>query len=288
MSSLNGGRSIFDLSVGGAPLYVHAARNHAGRISGTARFFFADADLAANPDARTTISALGEILGEATTMGAQSDFPTRDGRALAFEHPWHLLDVVKDVLAGLEPGISSNADVEPGTEIVGQVRIESGARLFGGARVKGPVYIGRDVVIGNNAMIRGTTSIADGCVAGFSSEIKNSLVAEQCGVGPLAIVPDSVLGRGCFVAGLVRLSNYRLDGRDVEMMIDGQRHSTGRRQFGAVLEPDVSLGIATIVFPGRRIGTGCMIGPRVNVRHNLEPNLRVEIRQELDIRSVGA
>jgi len=291
MSPLGDGRSVYALPVAGAPLWRHIAAAHAAHTDGAAHFVVADPALQRDAGAMEAIAKFGAT-GTASPDGAALEpsaggfFPSRDGRRLPLELPWQLLDVMQEILSGVPAGVSPDAEVEPGVEISGNVRIEAGAHVFGGARIKGDVYIGANVVVGNGALIRGATSIAADGVAGFSAEVKNSLLGEACGVGPLAFVADSLLERNCFLGGTARISNYRLDGADVAMEIDGRRRSTGRRQFGAVLGPAVRVGIGAVLYPGRKIGANCLIGPGVNVTRNLDPDLRVEIRQELDIRAL--
>lgn len=282
MAPLGEGRSCFALPIAGQPIYAHIALRLRARSRSPLVFVITDPGLAGDDAAIETLASHGEVLVEQTARSdADAYFPAADGTDLPFRYPWHLLAIQEDILRAMPAGISPQAEVERGAEIEGNVAIEGGARIFAGARIKGPVYIGENVVIGNNVFIRGATSLAAGSAVGFNAEIKNSLLAENCGAGPLSFVADSLIDHDGFLGGLARLSNYRLDGQDVEVVVAGRRVSTGRRQFGAIIGGDVKLGIATIVYPGRKIGARCRIDPRVTVVRNLSPDLVVSIEQNL-------
>jgi UDP-N-acetylglucosamine diphosphorylase / glucose-1-phosphate thymidylyltransferase / UDP-N-acetylgalactosamine diphosphorylase / glucosamine-1-phosphate N-acetyltransferase / galactosamine-1-phosphate N-acetyltransferase len=286
MAPLAAGRSIYTLPIAGNPLYVHIIER-AKRYCGAAPVVYVDdpallSDRAAMADLTPMVQVVsaakqGEISAEDAVM------PLTEGDRLELRHAWDLLQAAEHILQDMEPGISERAEVEPDVEISGNVRIEANARVLNGARIKGNVYIGPGCMIGNGAMVRGNTSLAAGCVVGFSAEVNNSLLMERCGVGPVAFVADSLVDRDCFFGGTARVSNYRLDGRDVEVMMNGRVESTGRRQFGAIFGENAKIGIGSVVYPGRKIGANCMLGPNVNVVRNIEPGLRVELDQQLRV-----
>jgi len=284
MAPLGAGRSPYALPVAGRPLAVHIAERIAERRSGSIRFLVHDRGLAAMQDLLSALAAYGDVVANAADAGdGPTGFPARSGDDLPLRQPWHLLSVQEEILRDLSPGIADDAHVEDGVQLEGAVRVESGARIYAGARIKGPVFIGENVTIGNNALVRGASSLAAGSVVGFCGELKNSLVAERFGAGPLTFVADSVADHDCFLGGLTRLSNYRLDGGDVEVLVDGRRRSTGRRQFGVILGPQVSLGIGCIVYPGRHIGAGCRVDPRVNVVRNLPAGHGASLEQTVAV-----
>ena len=96
---------------------------------------------------------------------------------------------------------------------------------------------------------------------------------------------DSLIDHVCFFGGMVRISNYRLDGKNVDVIISNKRISTGKTKFGAVIGSNVRLGIGCIVYPGRLIGSNCRIDPKVNVINNLKNGQVVSVKQSITVTS---
>jgi len=213
-------------------------------------------------------------------------FPMSDGSWLELRYPWHLLDVLSDVLRGLEQRIESDVDIEPGVEFSGNVVLETGVKVMGGARFKGNIYVGPDSIIGNSALLRGDVSIGPNSLVGLCGEVKNSLLLDHALMGPMTTVHETIAEEDCFFGGTTRISNYRLDGNNVDVLIGDEPVDTGRKQFGTILAAGVKLGGACLILPGRKIGAGCEIGPHVVVSRNLSPRKRVMLRQDLDIRDL--
>ena len=129
-------------------------------------------------------------------------------------YSWDLLTVQKDILDNTKPHISNKAYIEKKCRNRRKCTIERGAKILSGARIKGPVYIGENVEINwKQRLIRGSTSIAKDSIVGFCGEVKNSLITERFWAGPLTFVADSLIDHDCFFGGMVRISNYRLDGK---------------------------------------------------------------------------
>ena len=150
-----------------------------------------------------------------------------------------------------------------------------------GAHIVGPVTIGADCLIGNAAMVRGTTSIGDGSRIGFASELKNAILGERVMVGPQCFIADSVIEDDVYLGAQVRTSNHRLDGRAVEVMVEGTRTDTGHEKLGCRVGAGAALGIQVIILPGREIAPGSVFGPRITVEKNL-PVGRYRLPQQLE------
>jgi bifunctional UDP-N-acetylglucosamine pyrophosphorylase/glucosamine-1-phosphate N-acetyltransferase len=150
-----------------------------------------------------------------------------------------------------------------------------------GAHIVGPVTIGADCLIGNAAMVRGTTSIGDGSRIGFASELKNAILGDRVMVGPQCFIADSVIEDDVYLGAQVRTSNHRLDGRAVEVMVEGTRTDTGHEKLGCRVGAGAALGIQVIILPGREIAPGSVFGPRITVEKNL-PVGRYRLPQQLE------
>ncbi|MBU4376260.1 MAG: hypothetical protein KKD29_02140 [Candidatus Omnitrophica bacterium] len=212
-------------------------------------------------------------------------YTVSEGRPLRFKYPWDILGIKDDYLKKLKRRISNKAKIEKGVEINGNVVIEEGVRILSGARIKGSIYIGKDSFIANNALIRNNTSIGSNCVVAYSSDVKDSLVQDGSGIGPLVFLGDSIIGYESFFGGMARSSNYRLDKKNVEVLVGHKKVDTKRRFLGCFIGNRTSLGIRSIVLPGRKIGNDVIIGPQVIVEKNIESSKKVILKQSLIMES---
>ncbi|MGB2825487.1 MAG: glucose-1-phosphate thymidylyltransferase, partial [Thermoplasmata archaeon] len=57
-----------------------------------------------------------------------------------------------------------------------------------------------------------------------------------------------------------KVANLRLDEREVSVIIDGRRTSSGRRKLGVIMGDDVKTGINATIDVGTIIGEGAFIG----------------------------
>ncbi len=101
-----------------------------------------------------------------------------------------MLEVNRSVLEGLESTV--HGTVDEGSEIIGRVRIEAGAKVTG-SRIVGPAVIGANTVI-TDSYIGPYTSIAGDCRI-EDSEIEYSIVLRDSSVGGVRRVEASLIGR---------------------------------------------------------------------------------------------
>ena len=152
--------------------------------------------------------------------------------------------------------IAADAEIHPDATIHGDVVIESG------------VSVGAGSSVGPNAYVRGATLLGENAHVGHAVEIKNSVLMADSSVGHLSYVGDSVLGRGVNLGAGTNIANLRHDGEPVALTVKGDRISTGRRKFGAVLGPDVATGIQTGINPGVTLSAGARTDPGEIVRRD--------------------
>jgi len=210
-------------------------------------------------------------------------FPLLDGGQIPLQYPWHLLNVLDEILSNMTPRLASDVTIEDGVEIEGNVTAESGTHIYSGAKLKGNIYLGADSMIGSNALVRGNVSLGPRSGVGFSSEVKNVLGLENTKIGPMAVIKDSLIEENCMFAGTSRISNYRLDEQEIDVMVAGEKVGTGRRQFGAIVGAGTTIGAECLILPGRKIGPNSLVGPLVIVVRNIPAGKRVELQQELRV-----
>ena len=194
---------------------------------------------------------------------------------------WVELQHQADQLALLEPYIHATARVAPTATLVGAVRIEEGAIICHGAYIEGPVVIGKNCRVGNNALIRGATWLDSGVRLGFAVEIKNAIIGRDVAIGPQSYVADSKIDQGAYLGAQVRTSNHRLDRQTVKVWEGGVLQDTGMDKLGCFIGAHASLGIQTIVLPGRIVAPGSLFAPRIIIEKNL-PVGRYRVKQALE------
>ncbi|MFI9171223.1 glucose-1-phosphate thymidylyltransferase [Streptomyces lincolnensis] len=101
-----------------------------------------------------------------------------------------MLEVNRSVLETVEP--VTEGTVDAGSEIIGRVRIEAGARVSG-SRIVGPAIIGAGTVV-NDAYIGPFTSVSEDCRI-EDSEIEYSIVLRGSSVTGVRRVEASLIGR---------------------------------------------------------------------------------------------
>ena len=197
---------------------------------------------------------------------------------------WEALKRIKDYLhAHLRPALHNRCD---GVAFIdGNVFIGEGTVVEDGAMIKGPTIIGRNCQVRHNAYIRGDVIISDGCVIGNSSELKNALLFNHCQVPHFNYVGDSILGCKAHLGAGVKISNFKLDGTNIRVEIDGQLVDTGLRKFGALLGDRTDVGCNAVLNPGSIIGRGSVIYPNVNWRGVLAPNSLAKNRATVEVAS---
>ena len=146
--------------------------------------------------------------------------------------------------------------IHPDATIRGDVVVEEGATVGPGVVIEGPTLLRAGCSVGPNAYVRGATLIGEGAHVGHAVEIKNSVLMRGATVGHLSYVGDSVLGESVNLGAGTNVANLRHDGEPVALTVKGDRVSTGRRKFGAVLGPEVKTGIQTGINAGVTLSAG--------------------------------
>ncbi|MCD4686216.1 MAG: NTP transferase domain-containing protein [Anaerolineae bacterium] len=199
----------------------------------------------------------------------------------AIKFPWHVLDVMHLLLSRItEPSISPDAHIEEGVLIKGNVVIEAGARLFHGATVIGPSYIGKGAIVGNGALVR-ESMVGAGAVVGYVTEVARSYMADRVHTHAGQVL-DSVLDEDVNFSATCTTANLRIDHGPVWSMVKSDRINTGRDKLGLIAGKRAFVGVNVMTMPGVKIGRDSEIGPTTVVRHDVEDNTRVWVKQTLD------
>jgi UDP-N-acetylglucosamine diphosphorylase/glucosamine-1-phosphate N-acetyltransferase len=195
-----------------------------------------------------------------------------EGFFAGYKYPWdlfainqHLLDVqVK------KQRIDDGVDVSERATVDGRVWIGRGTKVFEGACIRGPCYIGENSIIGNNSLVWNYSSIGDRCVVGYSTEIKHSLIGDDCWFH-VNYIGDSIISDNCLFGAGTITANYRFDEKNVKVRIGEKQIDSGIDKLGAIVGDKCKTGINSCLQPGVKIGPMSIIGPNVDLQDDLEP-----------------
>lgn len=217
----------------------------------------APAAFAAPPAAFEGVSSDSGL--DEVAAAAPADARVAWSAALDARRPWELLGANEAYLAHVERRLAG--DVHPDAECRGAVVVEPTAGVDAGVVVEGPAYVARGATVGPNAYVRGRTYLGRNAHVGHSVEVKNSVVMAGAQVPHLSYVGDSVVGPDANLGAGTVVANLRHDGDAVAVAHDGDRVSTGRRKFGAVVGSNAKLAIGTKLNVGVTVGPGATTSP---------------------------
>jgi UDP-N-acetylglucosamine diphosphorylase / glucose-1-phosphate thymidylyltransferase / UDP-N-acetylgalactosamine diphosphorylase / glucosamine-1-phosphate N-acetyltransferase / galactosamine-1-phosphate N-acetyltransferase len=177
------------------------------------------------------------------------------------KHPITILNNLNDIVIEMNASSKSFSNATP---------LSSDASLFceGKATIQpfvtfdGPIFLGENVVIGPYTFLRGPLYIGQGTQIGPYCEITRSFIKNDVKICHKNIIPDSVIGNKVILSGGVILCNFRLDGKEIELIYNNVRKTTDK--FGAIIEDEAHLGVNVVAMPGCHIKSKSFIlGPSV-------------------------
>ncbi len=195
------------------------------------------------------------------------------------QHPWEVLPRITSYLK-FRGQSKIQGRVSPRAVIEGDVFIGEGTVVEPHAYIRGPAWIGRHCEIRQGAYLRGNVITGDRCVLGNSCEFKNCLLFNEVEVPHFAYIGDSVLGHHAHLASGVTLSNVKVTGGHVEVMVNGQKMDTGLRKFGAIIGDMAEVGCHCVLNPGSVIGRRAILYAGISWRGVCPANTIVKLVQE--------
>lgn len=195
-----------------------------------------------------------------------------DGFFAGYKYPWDLFKMNTYLMERQisKQRIEDDVYVSDRAKIEGNVWIRKGAKILDNACVKGPCYIGANTIIGNNSLVRNYASIGNNCIVGFTSEVKSSLIGDNC-LFHMNYVGDSIISEDCLFGAGATTGNFRFDEETVSVIVDGKKVDTGTNKLGVIVGSGTKVGINSSLAPGIRIGPYSIVGPGVSLQEDLEP-----------------
>ncbi len=204
-----------------------------------------------------------------------------DGFFAGYKYPWDLFAINQHLMNELitKQTVEKDVEISERAEVDGNVWVRKNTKIMPGAVIKGPAYIGPNSIIGNNSLIRNCSSIGANCVVGFSSEIKRSLIGDNC-FFHMNFIGDSIISDGClFGAGCIT-ANFRFDEQAVSLTVDAKKVSSGDNKIGAIVGENSKAGVNSTLGPGVKIGPQSIVGPGVFLQKDLAPGTAIFLKSE--------
>ncbi|MBI5754623.1 NTP transferase domain-containing protein [Candidatus Peregrinibacteria bacterium] len=204
----------------------------------------------------------------------------------AIKYPWHIFPAERhffsEIFLKTAKKIADSADIAPSAVIKGDVIIGEGVRIFDVACVNGPAYIGDGTIVANHALVR-DSFIGRNCVIGYSTEVARSVVGNDVWFHT-NYIGDSVICDNCAFGSGAVTGNLRLDEKNVCVETHGEKIDCGSNKIGALVGPNVRIGINTSLMPGVKIGADTFIGSGIVVGKDIAEGSYVTGKWELEIR----
>ena len=142
-----------------------------------------------------------------------------------------------------------------------RIAIGKGSLIEGGATIKAPAIIGDHTEVRQGAYLRGYCLIGDRCVVGHATEVKHSVFLDDAKAGHFAYLGDSIIGNDTNLGAGTKCANLRFIPGNVQVIYEGEFHSTGRRKFGTIIGDKAQTGCNSVTSPGTIIARGCFLMP---------------------------
>ena len=157
----------------------------------------------------------------------------------------------------------------------GAIYISKTAIIGPSVHIIGPCFIGDGAEVRHGAYVREYSWICNASIVGHCTEVKHSILLPGAKAPHFNYVGNSILGSGVNLGAGTKLSNLRNDGKEVNVRIDGNRHGTGLRKFGAILGENCQLGCNSVTNPGVVIGRDGFVHPNATVTGIFGPSSRI-------------
>lgn len=196
---------------------------------------------------------------------------TEDGW-MPVTYPWDVLLATKHLLNFWGTGLVDNllpppqvlGEVDPTAELIGDVRIEVGAKIKAVAKIVGPSIIGKGSVVEEGCDIVRTV-IGENCYIKRGSHLEDCVLFDNVQVGESTQLEWSVIGDNVVIGSEVRAFSKVPTGITVRSAVRGTLVDTGMERLGCIVGDGARIGDRSVLYPGVKIWIGKAILPRTEV-----------------------
>jgi len=240
------------------------------------------------------------------------NYQETDHFCLDLDKPWHLLAAnnyrSKEVCEALtENLLLDGATIDNSAIISGFVRMGKNSTIGSHVIIEGNCWIGNDTHIKNGAFLTGNVVVGNHCEIGYGCYIdQNSCIGDHCKVLHGAelsgvLFPQVYLYHYMEIAGIVGentdigagtvCGSLRFDDGLAVHQIKGRKETPNSQALAnaCYIGDQCRTGVNAIILPGKKVGSGSIVGPGILLGEDLESNKIILLRQDQVIKdwSIG-
>jgi NDP-sugar pyrophosphorylase family protein len=186
-----------------------------------------------------------------------SDFPFKE----LFEDNEHVWEALKKIPAFMEEFFATHQ-----TSDGKKIYIGKGTVIEEGVHIKGPVIIGDNCEIRHGAYIRENTIIGNNVTVHHGCEIKQSIMLNGSFAPHVGYIGDSIIGNNVNIGVGAKLTNLRLDKKEIHVSHHSGKIPTGLQKFGAIVGDDSAIGANVVLNPGTILGKNTIVYPSLVIK----------------------
>jgi UDP-N-acetylglucosamine diphosphorylase / glucose-1-phosphate thymidylyltransferase / UDP-N-acetylgalactosamine diphosphorylase / glucosamine-1-phosphate N-acetyltransferase / galactosamine-1-phosphate N-acetyltransferase len=221
---------------------------------------------------------------------------------LDLDKPWHLLAVnsyrCNEVCDALSENILlEGSTIDDSAKISGFVRLGKNSSIGSHVSIEGNCWVGDDTHIKNGAFLKGNVVIGNHCEIGYGCYIEeNSSIGNYCKVLHGAelsgvLFPNVYLYHYMEIAGIVGentdigagtvCGSLRFDDGLAVHQVNGRKEtpSTQAMANACYIGDQCRTGVNAIILPGKKVGSGSIVGPGVLLDEDLESGKVIFLQQ---------
>jgi bifunctional UDP-N-acetylglucosamine pyrophosphorylase/glucosamine-1-phosphate N-acetyltransferase len=222
---------------------------------------------------------------------------------LDLDKPWHLLAAnsyrSKEICEALtENQLLEGASIDDSAIISGFVRLGKNSSIGSHVSIEGNCWVGDNTHIKNGAFITGNVVIGNHCEIGYGCYIdQNSCIGDYCKVLHGAelsgvLFPNVYLYHYMEIAGIVGentdigagtvCGSLRFDDGLTTHQINGRKETPNSQALAnaCYIGDQCRTGVNAIILPGKKVGSGSIVGPGILLGEDLESNKVIHLRQD--------
>lgn len=181
-------------------------------------------------------------------------------------YPWDLLEMNAVALQNVK--MAKSGKIEHGAIIRPPVEVGQDTIIRSNSYIMGPVKIGSGCEIGPNTCIMPSTSIGNNVTINPFTEIRHSIVMDDCRIGSSSTISHSVISFGSTCG-----SNCVAETRKQEIKLKTQHYEV--KNIGCIIGEDSRIGHNVVFNPGIIIGANCKIASIKELHENVPDNSNV-------------
>ena len=185
-----------------------------------------------------------------------------------YNNAWDIIPDIKNLIIKIGKNLDSNIfdKKENNIWIAKNVKIDDNVKIIG------PCIIDENTIIKHGSYIRENVIIGKNCIISNSSEIKNSLIYDECQLPHFNYIGDSILGYKSHLGAGSIITNLRLDKSPITIKDKQKIINTGLNKMGAIIGENVEIGANSVIYPGTIIKQNTIVYPLTKVRGIIEKN----------------